>query len=486
MTTLEVAQKYVNLHRSGNRYAGPCPKCGGDAKSNKFVVYTEKDDCHCFSCGLNGDVITLLRELDGLSCPDAHESAGRSCSNRTCPAWDKCRLGAKANGEQPKKRQQSSVNVPVADEKTAFVPDAAQTPQEKWQKQAAALISKAHAALLDCPEQIDYLTARGIPLEAIQKGQLGWIPANRYPAREAWGLPTELKTDGKKKKMFIPSGILIPFFDADRNPHRIRVRRNDIRPEDGRYYWLSGSGNDVPIIGGADRRGVVVVESDLDAFMVRWQCRDLDVCVIPLGTCSAKPKGWAMQSLEKALTILVAHDFEPRVNAENGRHENPGGQGAKWWLDQFKRAKRWPVPAGKDPGEYYQDHSGDIRAWVLGGLPPVFHVVAAKPLPAKSQPEPAPLIPEHSKGTSVNGHDYVVAHSNQDVNRLRMAYPQIVFFSPAEIKELQGVTPVQAEDVLIAVKVFGRKSIECRELDNTSDPAPLPPEPEAIQGGFDL
>jgi len=277
LTTLDIAQRYVTLRRSGtNRYHGECPQCGGDRKSTKFVVYTDKDNFHCFGCGINGDAITLLREVENLSCPDAHEQVGKNCSNRDCPAWDGCRLGAKANGETPQKRkkERQPLTAPMPKEEPAFVPDTAETPQQKWQQQAAALIEKAHDKLLDSQEQIDYLTARGLPIEAIRAGRLGWLPENRYPSRESWGQPTEIKPDGKKKKMFIPAGIVIPFFDADKQPHRIRIRRSDPRPEDPRYFWIVGSGNDVPVIGahkdGTGRRGVVVVESDLDAFMLRW------------------------------------------------------------------------------------------------------------------------------------------------------------------------------------------------------------------------
>lgn len=384
MDILDLAQRYVKLTRSGNRYSGACPKCGGSAKSNKFSVYVGKDDCHCFSCGLHGDAIALLRAVEGVSCPDAHEQLSIDCKKRDCPFWDKCRLGARANGEEIKKEKKyESLQPPVEKAGPDFTPAEADTPKQIWMRRAAELVEKAHTRLLDCPEQLDFLTARGIPLEAIKKGQFGWLADDRFPSRESWGLPTELKENGIKKKMLIPAGILIPFFDVDGNPHRIRIRRSNPPKPDEKYYWLQGSGNDVPVIGGADRRGVVVVESDLDAFMVRWQCRDLDVSVIPLGTCCAKPKGWAMQALEQALAILVAHDFEPRINEKNGKPENPGGQGARWWLQQFSRAKRWPVPAGKDPGEYYQDHGGDIRKWVLDGLPPVFHV---KYQPPKPQP----------------------------------------------------------------------------------------------------
>ncbi|MCK4620699.1 MAG: hypothetical protein KAT62_00650 [Desulfuromonadales bacterium] len=464
MTVLELAQRYVNLTRSGNHYSGACPKCGGSAKSNKFVVYADKDDFHCFSCGLHGDAVALLRAIEDISCPDAHEQLSFDCSKRSCPAWDGCRLGARANGEnQSKNKQTTSLQPPEEKKQHDFVPAQAETPEQAWQQQAAKLVEKAHAALLDCQEQIDYLAARGLPIEAIKKGQLGLLPADRFPTRISWGL--DKKFDGAReiKKHLIPAGILIPFFDQKESPHRLRVRRTNAPDPNRKYFWIDGSGNDVPVIGGANRRGVVVVESDLDAYMVRWQCRDLDVSVIPLGTCSAKPKGWAMQALEKALDILVAHDFEPRQNEKTGKNENPGGQGARWWLQQFPRATRWPVPAGKDPGEYYQDHNGNIRAWILAGLSPAFHVQkrdCPQPHRGLSQdfaenPAPADCLPQHAKGKTLNGHGYVVAYHHQHIELLRRTYPEHVVFSPADMAAIKGMTPEQAELILLEQKILG-------------------------------
>jgi len=494
MTILDLAQRYVTLRRSGSRYEGPCPKCGGSARSDKFSVYPAKDDCHCFSCGLHGDAITLLREMEGLSCPDAHEQLGRGCDKRNCPMWDKCRLGARANGEQPRKtRQRESLQPPMPEEPRAFEPAEADTPEQLWMKQAAALVEKAHANLLEDQEQIDYLTRRGIPLEAIKKGQLGYLPEDRFPSRESWGQPTILKDNGKKKKLLIPAGILIPFFDADGHPHRIRIRRNNPPQGAGRYYWVPGSGNDVPVIGGSDRRGVVVVESDLDAFMVRWQCRDLDVAVIPLGTCNAKPKGWAMQVLEKALAILVAHDFEPRFNAEKGVNENPGGQGSRWWTSTFRRAKRWPVPAEKDPGEFFES-GGDIRQWVIDGLPPVFHVQAPQSQPNKQQ-SAADYLPEHAKGQTINGHAYVVAYHHSHVQLLQRHYQDAEVFSPSDMAALKGMGQEEAEKMLLARKVFDgdidetlnpiskRTAAWLDDVENIQqqEDVPLPDEPEYVQ-----
>ena len=499
MTVLDLAQARIPglKKKTAKEWAGPCPECGG---TDRFLVWTHRDAWHCRGCNVTGDAIEFLRKFEGRSCPEAHAALGLDCNSYNCPVADKCR-----KGQGKPKPEKQSLQLPAKKQDSDFSPSEAITPEQCWQQQAAKLIEKAHSAMLDCPEQVDYLTARGIPFEAIQKGKLGWLPENRYPSRKSWGLPEILKDDGKPKKMFIPAGILIPFFDAERKPHRIRIRRSDIREQDARYYWLSGSGDDVPVIGGVNHRGVVVVESDLDAFMVRWQCRDLDVSVIPLGTCSAKPKGWAMQALQQALAILVAHDFEPRHNEKTGKNENPGGQGARWWLQQFPRATRWPVPAGKDPGEYYQDHNGNIRDWILAGLPPAFHV--QNPEQNRDCPQPhrglsqdfapcttsgsaADYLPEHAKGETVNGHGYVVAYHHSHVEPLRRAYPKHVVFSPTDMAALKGMTPEQAELILLGQKIYGgdiegtkpigpdwsEKPVEQEEPIQTEE-VPLPPEP---------
>lgn len=476
MSTLDIAQKHVNLTRSGTRYVGACPKCGGSAKSTRFFVNVDKNDCHCFACDLHGDEITLLRELEGFNCPDAHEAIGRECHNRDCPAWENCRMGARASGEGVKKQQRKSLEVPLPEETPQFVPVAATSPQQLWQQQAATLIKKAHAKLLETPEQLDYLAKRGLPLDAVTQYQLGWMPADRYPSRAAWGLPEKLREDKKPKKLFIPSGVLIPFFDDSLNPHRIRIRRNEIREQDGRYYWLSGSGDDVPVIG-TEARAFVVVESDLDALMTRYQSENI-VGTIPLGSCGTKPKQWALEALKKALAILIALDIEPRINPLTEKHENPGGEASKWWQQQFPRATRWPVPAGKDPGEYYQDHGGNIKAWVLAGLPPAFHVPPAVK-------KPAPKIPEHIKGQTINGHHYVVAHHAAAVDQLKEHYPDAVVLSPAELAACKGMSQVEAETVLLGKKVFAGTIRETKPLEPGQYQdlhPPLPDDPAGLQG----
>jgi len=476
MTILELALARISglKKKSNKEWAGPCPRCGGD---DRFVVFVDDDSWLCRGClrageaVSSGDRIAFLREFEGNSCPEAHAALGLECHSHGCPVADKCRLGQGRSMPHERQSERQPLQPPPQKSSPNFSPAPANDPEDRWRRQAQALIEKAHAKLLDCPEQLAYLEQRGLPLDVVKSNILGWLPEDRFPSREAWGLPTKLREDNKPKKLLIPAGILIPFFDGEDRPHRIRIRRSNPPENSARYYQVEGSGNDIKIIGD-DPRGLVVIESDLDALMVRWQCRDLDIATVPLGTCGAKPKQSAMDILQKALAILVAHDFEPRINQKTGKPENPGGQGASWWLKQYHRAKRWPVPAGKDPGEYFQDHGGDIRAWVLAGLPPAFHV--KKP---EAKPAPVPVaqkLPQHAKGETINGHGYAIAYRVEDVRALQRHYPDRVVFAPDEMAALKGMNKEEAELMLLAKKVY------CGEIEVTNPVEPdlvdLPPE----------
>ncbi|MFK5926432.1 MAG: CHC2 zinc finger domain-containing protein [Desulfuromusa sp.] len=458
MNILELAQNHIPdlKKKTAKEWAGPCPGCGG---TDRFLVWPERAAFFCRGCQRSGDALQFLREFENKSCPDAHETLGLDCSNHFCPGWEKCRKGARANGESVRRvATVKSVEAPAQIEDKIFKADAATPPEDLWKSRAAALIETAHAVLLETPEQLAYLDKRGLPLAAVKQYQLGWIDANLFRSRKSWGLPEELKENKQPKKLLIPAGIVIPFFDVAGDPQRIRIRRSETYRDSGRYYWLPGSGNDVPVIG-ETARAFVVVESDLDALLLHHHAGDI-VGAIPLGTCSAKPKESAMEKLRDAIAILVALDSD-----------QAGAKSAAWWLKNFNRAERWPVPAGKDPGEYYQDHGGDLRSWLLAGLPAQFHI--------SLEIRKAPL-PEHVKGTTVNGHGYVVAYHHQHVEQLQRHYPDDVVFSPEEMAALKGMSQGDAELMLLVKQNFNGKIIETKPLDPTDQP-PLPPEPEAIQ-----
>lgn len=359
-------RKHSGYRKSGSRYTGPCPSCGGSDTTNKFVVKDGADTGHCFACGWNGDSIKFLRDFEGLTCGAAHAYLGRKCDSTTCPKLATCKQG---EGQAPR-RSHAATPAPPAPSTTAFLPSAAQPPQGIWQQHAEKLVGYAHGQLLDNPEQLDYLAGRGLPLDYVKQYRFGWLGRDEYRVRAAWGLPDERKEDGTLKKLWFPQGIVIPTY-IDGVIHRVRIRKHKLTSkDDSRYYWVPGSGNDVVVIN-PSAQAFVIVEADLDGHLINHLAGDL-VGSVALGTCSAHPKESAYQILSRSLSILVALDFDPGQDKQ-GNYKNPGGKSARWWLDQFPQAVRWPVLAAKDPGDAYK-LGIDLRAWIRAGLPPAMTI----------------------------------------------------------------------------------------------------------------
>jgi DNA primase len=60
----KVIGRYVELKNSGNTLTGTCPFHKDQMPS--FTVYPETETYYCFGCGAHGDVISFLRETEGL------------------------------------------------------------------------------------------------------------------------------------------------------------------------------------------------------------------------------------------------------------------------------------------------------------------------------------------------------------------------------------------------------------------------------------
>lgn len=459
MNLLDLAMNRISglKKKTASEWAGPCPECGG---RDRFLVWVHKAAWYCRGCEISGDAVEFLRRFEGKSCKEAHELAGVDCRSVDCKVRERCQGGGKPV------RRRERLQLPAEPKRDGFQPAAASDPAAVWAERASALIEHAHAALLGHAEQLQYLAGRGLDLDAVKRYRLGWLDQDNYRPRSAWGLDDVRKEDGTLKKLWLPRGIVIPFFAADGKPERIRIRRPQVRDGEPRYYWVPGSGDNVPVIG-ADRQAFVVVESDLDALLVHHLAGDL-VGTVPLGTCSAKPKAGTMAALQQALAILVALDFEPRLNEKTGRNENQGGKAAEWWGQTFEAAKRWPVPVGKDPGEFFES-GGDLRAWVLAGLPAVFRIERPAPVAAPvSAPVEEVNEPEASvilqRGVSRKGIEYVVVDSRADLEAAAVEAPGCVLFTLAEIDKCRGMSAEEADAVMAAKVVFPGSLVMGREV----------------------
>lgn len=342
---------------SGGEYACPCPGCGG---KDRFRVWPEAEggaECDkggvrgrwmCRQCGKKGDAVEFLREFGGLTWSQA---------------WEHLRLPAPATirGRLP--------FPPKSAQRPTFAPKSWEAPADRWRAKAAELVERAHAALLKRPEDLAWLAARGLPLEAVRACRLGWLEGENgrqgvFRDRAAWGLEPKTKqgADGVKvvkRTLFIPRGVVIPAFGPGGGVQRLRIRRTneDTAAWGDKYMVVEGSCM-APLLLGLEPRAVVVVEAELDALAVHHAAGDLAGSLAVL-TNVGRPDEAAHQVLSRSLCILVALDFD-----------KAGAAGWTWWRETYPQARRWPVPAGKDPGDAVK-LGVSLREWVQAGLPPV-------------------------------------------------------------------------------------------------------------------
>jgi DNA primase len=297
----------------------------------------------CRQCGKGGDNIQFLRDFDGKSFQEACAIVGRQMDDFK-PATGRSTFKPHINPWQPKKHQR---------------------PADQWCDKAEKMVSWCSKNLMSNSDLLGWLAGRGVSQEAALKYRLGWNPGRGkakalFRQRKAWGLPAVLKPDGTEKKLWIPRGLVIPCL-AENIPWRLRIRRPDADVTTGpRYYVLPGSAMQ-PLILKPKQQGFVIVESELDAFLIDQAAGDM-VGVIALGNSSAKPDINAHKALSAADCILIALDFD-----------QAGASAWRWWQEQYKGVKRWPVPEGKDPGEAFEA-GVDIRSWLLAGLPLAWHI----------------------------------------------------------------------------------------------------------------
>ena len=352
--------------KKGEEWAGPCPVCSG---TDRFRCWPSEPGGEvareagalgtwwCRQCDKGGDAIALLMWAKGMDFVAACRELRIELSGGP---------GRSRPLRQPKPEP-------------AWEPTVWDIPSEKWRGQTTKLAQEANEYLLGYADGLKYLANRGLPPEAVKLYGLGYLAGDdktgtcRYRHRSAFGLPEETSGQKVKKVLWIPRGITIPLWgpapEGGEAVHRLRIRRRaqDLKEGESKFLLLKGSGQAPMIIAptstSADRAVWMVVEAELDAMAVHHACGG-KVGVIAVLTNRGKPDAAAHKLLKSAPAILVALDFDE----PNNQGQRPGGQGWPWWKKEYSRAKRWPVPLGKDPGEAVA-LGVDLAQWVADALP---------------------------------------------------------------------------------------------------------------------
>ena len=311
----------------GGEWCGACPFCGGD---DRFRVWPELKNGRfwCRHCNKKGDAVQYLRDSKGLSYREACEIAG---------------VEAKGRKASPSPRQQ----------RAGFTPREATVPPATWQEKATAFFTAAQRTLQEEAgrEARAFLKERGLSDFSVQC--LGWNKAEFYQNRETWGLPPEKRSDGRPKRLWLPAGLVIPLWEHGKVV-RLRIRRSD--PGTGPRYVITGGSSMQPMIFSPGLKIFTLVESELDGFLIWQEAGDL-TGVISLGSAAIKPDKTSNELLQGAALILVALDAD-----------EPGALSSRFFANTYgAKARRWPVPLGKDPSEAHQE-GVDIKAWIQAGL----------------------------------------------------------------------------------------------------------------------
>lgn len=343
--------------KTAKEWASACPCCGG---KDRCSIWPEEQEGRgyywCRQCDVKGDGIQLLRDYASMSYGDACKRVGVApVANLKTPAIPKSKIVEPFQAVSGQLGQLEGVD------------------RDKWQTHAAKLVTWGTECLLRAPEHMAWLAARGLDADAVQRYRLGFNPGERgrnciIRPRESWGLPSVLKDNGKPKKLWLPRGIIVPQImpgpDGADLVERVRIRRLDIdrqefRPEH-KYHVVEGSSMDLlwlPCTAQHDTGVVVVQETELDSYMLHAVAGDLTSCLASMTSNIRNMSTAVFERLKNASCILVALDCD-----------KAGAEGWPRWRATFPRARRWPVPMGKDAGEAF-GAGLDLRLWVQAGMP---------------------------------------------------------------------------------------------------------------------
>jgi DNA primase len=145
---VRIVSDYVALKKSGANVKGLCPF--HSEKTPSFNVHASRQIFHCFGCGVGGDVFKFVMLMDRLSFPEAVKSVAQKAG------------------------------IPIEEDRFKADPDdpSAQQRKELYRVNEFAMnfFVKQLKTTHEGAEARDYLKARGVTPEAIEKFQIGYAP----------------------------------------------------------------------------------------------------------------------------------------------------------------------------------------------------------------------------------------------------------------------------------------------------------------------
>ena len=304
---------------NGGEYTSPCPGCGG---SDRFIAWPHQPNKSgtegsywCRVCDKGGDIVQFCVDFLEMSYKEAFEACGIDPPEKKKPSF----FGSTSFGK------------PAEQDRNA---------NPTWQSLMKKLCDASHQALLQRPQAIDYLTNRGLPLDAIKRYHLGYLEHTTYYDKETLGLE-------KHGSVFLPKGLTIPTIE-NQQIIRLKIRQPQKLPK---YIAVSGSHGGLNILKGDSEETVIVVESELDAYAIHHLVKDR-ATVIAVGSNSKHPDCMSHALLKACEKLVVICD------------NDTGGEAMKnKWKGLYSKAIACTAPMGKDIGEAFV-MKVDVRSWI--------------------------------------------------------------------------------------------------------------------------
>jgi len=345
---------------SGGIYKTSCPWCGGKDRFSVYPARYETGAFICNQCDHRGDTIAYLMQYRSVTFAEACKITGKNSTKTYKPA----REIITANTDR------TTIHLDVKKQNKN-----SKLPNKIWREKLEKLAFEAHKFLLSAKGKRAraYLFERGLTINTIKKSRLGYFGKSMVYTPKSFGLDPE-----NHKKVWIPAGFSIPFFNKDGELARIRVRqeRSDFG---GKYIIIAGSKTNFYEFEKQPKQlPIAVFESEFDAILVNQEAGDI-IQVFAIGNDTNKPDFDVNEKIKAGKGVLFCADFD-----------DAGGKAFKFWENNYK-AMLWYTPTQKDVSDSLKNGL-DVREWIQAGI----ENLNKNPEDRKIKPE---YIPEKQKNS---------------------------------------------------------------------------------------
>lgn len=341
----EVVSDYVTLRKRGANLIGLCPF--HNEKTGSFTVSPSKGIYKCFGCGVSGNAVGFIMEIEQCSYVDAIKQ-----------------LGKKYHIEVPEREMTAEEQQRKDDRESMFVVNDFANKwfqQQLWETQEGQAIG------------LSYFRERGLRDDIIRKYQLGYSPEKGNPLAKALkekGFQERFITNNVDTKIGVGvvgksedgrlydrfrDRVIFPIFTVSGKPVAFAGRILKKKDNVGKYVnspdsiiysktnELYGLFQAKQAIARADK--CYLVEGQMDVISMHQS--GIENVVASGGTALTKPQIWLIKRFTSNITVLYDGDAA-------GIHA--ALRGIDMFLEAGFNVKVVLLPEGEDPDSYAQSH----------------------------------------------------------------------------------------------------------------------------------